>query len=84
MDKDFYIIFYDSGLGEGMAKGFPNRQVLSDFTGISYNTLTNHFVRQKKRYHIYEEKDLMVIKVSGMMKSRHRVNIKSKGHNRNI
>jgi hypothetical protein len=84
MDKSFYIIFSDSGDDEGMAKGFSNRQILADFIGIPYGTLTNHFVRDKKCYHYYADKDITVIKVNGLEKGRQKVKRKSKGHNRNI
>jgi hypothetical protein len=84
MDRDFYVVFADQGNGKALTKGFTNRRVLADFLEISYNTLTNHFVRDKETYHVYEDKGVMVIKVAGMMKGRQRVRVYGPGHNRNI
>ena len=68
----------------GLSKHFTNRKLLADFIGISYNTLTDHFVRKGYVWYYYEEQDITVIKVNSIEKGRQRVHRKSDGHNRNI
>ena len=72
------------GNDKALTKGFTNRVTLAEFIGISHSTLTNHFVRDKKNYHYYKEKDVMVILVNGIVKGRQRVQRAPGGHNRNI
>lgn len=72
-DNNFYVVFYDRGKGRALTKGFSNRRILAEFTGISYSTLTNHFIRNKEMYHFYADKEIMIILVNGIMKGRQRI-----------
>lgn len=69
---------------EGFSMGFANRQVLAEFTGINYNTLTDHFVRKGQTWHFYDDKGILVIKVNSFQKGRQRVHTGGRKHDRNI
>lgn len=66
-----YIVFSKRADGHGFAVGYNNRRVLSDATGINYNTLTNHFVRRGEVWHYYEDEGVFVIRVRAVLKGRH-------------
>jgi hypothetical protein len=83
-----YLV-WDRGKDErkGIAKAFSNRTTLSEFTGISYHTLTHHFVRKGEVWHYYEGPGIYVIYFEGMERGRQRFLLDKKekpGHNRNI
>lgn len=79
-----YLVFDKKPEGKGFVKAFSNRTVLSEFVGISYNTLTNHFVRDKLTWRYYEEAGVMIIHYESIEKGRQRVQRYKPGHNRNI
>jgi len=83
-DKDWYVVFSDQGNGSALTKGFTNRTVLAEYLDVSYNTLTNHFVRDKEDYHVYPEKGVTVIRVKGIIPGKQRVQRHTGEHNRNI
>lgn len=70
--------------GGGFLKAFSNRRQVSEYTEISYSTLTNHFVRDRRVWHRYEEKGIMIINYPDPEKGRQRVHRKGVGHDRNI
>lgn len=78
-----YVVFWDQGEGKALTRGFTNRRLVADFLGIPYATMTNHFVREKRNYHRYDDKGVLVIKVNQIEKGLQRVG-KKRGHNRNI
>ena len=78
-----FIIFDEKEAGQGFSMGFHNMAVLSDFTGIPYDTLVLHFTRKRLRWHYYEDQGIKVIKVDTWEKGRQRV-YRQSGHNRNI
>lgn len=80
----YYIIFDEKPAGQGFCKGFTNMQGLAEFTGIKYNTLVNHFTRDRLRWHFYDEPGIKVIKVDSMEKGRQRVHTGVRKHDRNI
>lgn len=83
---DQYTILSKSSKREndGLSKHFANRKILSDYLGIPYGTLTNHFIRDGHVWHYYEDQDVLVVRVSGVEKGRQRVYRKGVGHDRNI
>lgn len=70
--------------GGGFIKAFSNRRQVSEFTEISYSTLTNHFVRERRVWHRYADKGIMIINYPEVEKGKQRVHRKSIKHNRNI
>ena len=79
-----YLVFDKKPENKGSVKAFNNRSVLADFVGISYNTLTDHFIRKRHIWHWYEEQGVFIIRFFDMEKGRQRVKRDKKGHNRNI
>jgi hypothetical protein len=80
-----YIAFYRKGDNGAFAKAFSNRKVLAEYIGISYHTLTHHFVREGHIYHEYEEKGITVLRFEGIEKGRQRLErYDPDEHNRNI
>lgn len=83
---DNYLVFDQKPEGKGFVKAFSNRKILADFIGINYNTLTNHFVRNREVWHYYEKEGVMIIRFFDFERGRQRVKVQRqhKGHNRNI
>jgi len=79
-----FIIFDEKPAGEGYTKGFTSLRGLSDYVGIPYNTLLNHFSRQGLRWRDYPEKGIRIIVVDNIEKGRQRVQRHTGEHNRNI
>jgi hypothetical protein len=77
-----YLIFDQKPGGKGFVKAFSNRKLVSEFTGISYDTLTHHFSRNWEVWHYYEGPDIMVIHYEGMEKGRQGIHFKEKSNKR--
>jgi len=79
-----FIIFDEKEAGAGYCQGFTSMKGVSDFTKIPLGTLSNHFTRDRKRWHFYEDKGIKVIRVDSVMKGNQRVHKKGVAHDRNI
>lgn len=79
-----FIIFDEKPAGQGFCKAWTSMKGLSEFTGIPYRTLVNHFTRDRRRWHYYTEQGIKVIKVDDVEKGRQRVKKFGTEHNRNI
>ena len=79
-----YLLFDQQEDGKGFVKAFSNRRQVSEFTEISYDTLTDHFMRKKQVWHNYEDKGILIVHFHGIEKGRQRVSRGPGIHNRNI
>ena len=79
-----YLLFDKKEDGQGYCKGFSNMRLVSEFTGISYSTLSNHFIRERRVWHYYKDKGIMVIHFHDVEKGKQRVQRGPGKHNRNI
>lgn len=80
---DYYVLFVKSADGKGFSKVFSNRRLLADHLGMSYNTLTNWFVRQRKTW-VEVESGTYIIKAFDLERTRHSVKRVNKEDYRNI
>ncbi len=79
-----YLLFDKKPDGKGFVKAFTYRTQVSEFTDIPYGTLTNHFIREKRVWHYYEDKGIEIIHFPGIEKGRQRIQKHTGEHNRNI
>jgi hypothetical protein len=79
-----FIIFDEKPAGEGYCKGFTSLKGLAEYVDIPYNTLLNHFSRDKKRWRDYPDKGIRVIRVDDIEKGKQRVIRGNPGHNRKM
>lgn len=77
-----YLVLFQKPGGEGIAKAFSNRAVLSEYTEISYDTLTHHFTRNKEVWHYYDEPGLLIIRYGDLVRGRQRIHFKEKKNQR--
>jgi hypothetical protein len=69
---DYYVLFVKNPGGKGFSKVFSNRRLLSAHLNMSYNTLTNWFVRQGKTW-VEIEEGTYIIKAFDLERTRHKV-----------
>ena len=68
-----YLIFYKQESGKGFTKPVSNRKLLSEITGISYWTLTNHFIREGRVWVYYEDKGVYILRFGEIERGRQRI-----------